>query len=308
LIITSAGLNNIQVHKAGLGKIRSGDIFSIKIIESQDGFLKASIKGKILTIKSTRYFEDGKTLRVKAEWSGKTLLLKTVTGKEMLKNFIAGAGIKPDEAAVTLFQAARSGSLVLKDENIRLLERFLKYRKDLSNEEARTAVEFIKKGIYPEGISDLFNGEGFQEDRRKEDSALLFNHLQDSRDLWFVIPYNFKKMSSEGGADGLTGSIRYQKNLDNGKIEKVILDIITFSNRYFFMIESFSLQKRKLHIFTEKEISSRQKKAILNELPEILSNLPAEIDDNIRENYTADTEFDGFSFNDEPAGGIEEFV
>jgi hypothetical protein len=302
LRIASLGVNKNLVIKSGLGKVQSGDILTVRIIENRNGRIKASIHGKIITVKSSMNLIDGQVLKVKAGWKGRTLILNLVDADSNLKSIINELNIQANSAALNLFRAAGTAGLVLKDDIIKLIKRFLRGRKKLSSEEAGAAVELFKKGLYPENLIQLFCGDG-EPDERDEQKKLLFNHLQDGEEQWFIIPFNFSS-----GSRAIKGSIRLQKRKINKKTEKVVIVVHNDDNKYYFVIDKYTSEKRRMHIFYSGELSADARLGIKTVLTEILGNMGLEIDDNIREKCFQNTDFDGFSLSREVNFGIEEVV
>ena len=301
--ITSFGVNKNLIVKSGLDKIQSGDIFSIKIIENSNGRIKTSILGKIISVKSSTNLIAGQTVKVKAFWNGGTLVLNPVDPDNSVKTILSDLNMQQNPAVLKFFRSAVSSGLVLKDDIIKMIKRFLRNRRKLGSEEAAAAVELFKKGIFPENIINLIcGGENMSPDER-EDKKFLFNHLQDENDLWFIIPFKFKLDDRH-----LDGSIRIKKRKINKKIEKAVIAVNTGSNKLYFVIDRFDSELRKLYILSEGGLSRLAKSRIKNELHEILGNMSVEIDDNISENCFQDENFDGFSIGGDVSYGIEEIV
>lgn len=300
--VASTDVNRNLIVKSGLGKVQSGDIFSVKIIKNSNGLIKALVRGKLIDVKSSRNLIPGQVLKVKADWKGNTLILKQIDSAVKIKTALEGMNVKPDQASIAMFRAAGKAGLVLKDDIIKIIKRFLRGRKKLSSEEAGAAAELLKKGLYPENMIQFITGGG-EPDERHEQKKLLFNHLQDRDDLWFIIPFNFMH-------DGrsLDGSIRIQKRKITKKTEKAVIAVSDGDNKYYFLIECFTSAKRKIHVLTEGSPDEALKRGIKILLPEILGNMSVEIDDNIREKCFQSEAFDGFALNGDRSFGIEEFV
>ena len=301
--ITSFGVNKNLIVKSGLDKIQSGDIFSIKIIENSNGRIKTSILGKIISVKSSTNLIAGQTVKVKAFWNGGTLVLNPVDPDNSVKTILSDLNMQQNPAVLKFFRSAVSSGLVLKDDIIKMIKRFLRNRRKLGSEEAAAAVELFKKGIFPENIINLIcGGENMSPDER-EDKKFLFNHLQDENDLWFIIPFRFKLDDN-----ALSGSIRIKRHRANKKILKAVIAVNVEGNKLYFVIDRFDSELRKLYILSEGGLSRLAKSRIKNELHEILGNMSVEIDDNISENCFQDENFDGFSIGGDVSYGIEEIV
>ena len=300
-----SGVSSNILNKAGLGKIQSGNILTVKIIENKNGLIKAAVKGRILFIKGDSGLKIGNVYRVRAQWSGKTLQLQMLENNENpFKSFgMQTEGPNPD----LIFAAARRAGLHLKDSNINLLKRLIRRRDTLTDEKARFASEAVKKGLSPEEmVAVIASGDGEQKSR--DEKTKLFNHLTDDNELWFIVPYNF----TPDGETGLSGSLRIKKDLISRKIMLVVLETLIDGQRLFFMIDWAAQKNRSVRLFTEGDLSPDKKIKITERLPEILSNLSLNFDDNIIESCFQNNSdgglFDGFSFSDLPSDGIEEIV
>ena len=65
------GISNNFLIKAGLKDVRSGDILSVKILENKNGLIKATVGGKIISLKGGKDLTPGILIRVRARWNGK---------------------------------------------------------------------------------------------------------------------------------------------------------------------------------------------------------------------------------------------
>ncbi|MBI9105486.1 MAG: hypothetical protein JEZ04_02010 [Spirochaetales bacterium] len=300
--IASLGVNKNLIVKSGLGKVQSGDILSIKIIENSKGRIKASIQGRIVLVKSSSNLIAGQTLRVKAVWKGEALILKQTGAANPFKTIVNELNLPQDAVVLNFFRTAARAGLVLKGDILKIIQRFLRNRKKLGAEEAGAAVELLKKGLYPEDMINFISGDG-QSDSEDEKKKLLFNHLQDSNDIWIIVPFKFKYDSRQ-----LEGSIRLKKRRPHNKTEKAVIAVQVEGNRLFFVIDRFDSETRKLYILSEGSLSRKEISRIKNGLTEILGNMRVEIDDNISENCFQDGSFDGFSLSGETNFCIEEIV
>ncbi len=306
--IALQGISNKVIQKAGLAEIRSGDILLIKIIENKKGLIKASLSGKLIQLKGSAELKPGQNLKVRAMWSGKgnILYLNKADAQAAFSKKITDLGIKPDLISTSLFEAARRAGLPLKDDNIRLIKRLLRLKSKLSREEARVAVECLKKGLSAEEITGIINNQ-FNHDRRKEEKTLLFNSLMCQNELWFIIPYSF---SSEELV--LEGSIRIKKNTKTRVIETVVLETSFKNGRLYFIIENYGKDNRRLKLAADRMLNNNEKHEIKRLLPEILGNLSLKFDDNIIDDCFKNSHenilFDGFSTYKRSANSIEAFV
>lgn len=302
---TFSVVSNNFLYKTGLDKIRSGDILSLKIIENKNGIIKAAIKGGLLTLKGSKLLTPDTILRVRAEWNGKTLLLSRIDKESSIKQLFNTYSIKDDFYSISLFEAVKRSGAHLRDENIRLFKRLLRNKKELNKEEARTAAEVVKKGLSADGMIDI-TGAYSKNNEENRDKTLLFNHLHENDELWFIVPYSFSAETK------LDGNIRIRKNIKSKDILSVVIDVRASDGRYFFLIENYSSKNRKLKVFAEGHITSGQKKQIKKLLPEILGNLSIKYDDNIKENCFGingeSTVFDGFSEVRPSLSGVEEVI
>ena len=301
------GINQTVLNKAGLDKLPSGRILSVKIIENNKGLIKASIAGRLIQLKGSVNLKPGNLYRVRTEWIGKTLNLRIIDKSgEILEMFKTGNSENPE--SLILFEAAKRAGMHLKDENIRLLKRLLRKKTGLTDEKARLVAEAVKKGISPEEMIGIIDGSSVDSRERRE-KTLLFNHLSSDNELWFIIPYN---MTVEGGEE-LCGSLRLRKSLDNGKINLVVIETrLDDTGRLFFLINWNSGKNTTVRMFSDCRLPNQMKKEVKERLPEILSNLSLKFDDNIIENCFQDESceglFDGFSFSGTIAGGVEEMA
>lgn|GEM_PF-5197203 len=299
------GVSNTILNKAGLDGLRSGDIITVKIIENNNGLIKASIMGRSILLKGPANLQIGQIYRVKTQWTGKTLLLNLIHNKNNASD-IFGAPGQTDLGFSMLYSAAKRAALHLKNENVELLKRLLRKKGPLNEEKARLAAEAVKKGLAPEELISIIEHRS-GEDRGSQEKTLLFNHLKDGNELWFIIPYSF-------GIDGtqLSGSLRIKKNTDSGKLTTAVIETEIDSSRLFFMISDFNSEKRRLKVFSEQPLDNSVKNKIKSGLPEILGNLSMKFDDNIIENcfrnQSLEMDFDGFSCEETSADGIEEVV
>lgn len=302
---TFSVVNNTFLSKAGSNKIRSGDIFSIKIIDNKNGLITTRIKGNLITFKGSASLKLNTILKVRAAWRGNTLVLDRIEENRGLKKWISTYGIKENPAAVSLFEAVNRSGGHLQDDTLRLLKRLLRKKKEITKEESRTAAELVKKGLSPEemlSITSVFDGH----EEKNKDKALLFNHIADGDELWFIVPYSFSTDELK-----LDGSIRIKKSIKSKEIQSAVIDVSVSGNRYFFLISNFSGKNRRLMVFTDGKIGANQKKQIKKLLPEILGNLFIKIDDNIIEDCFSDCspyDFDGFSAIKSTLSGVEEVV
>lgn len=299
-------VTNTILSKAGLDSVRSGEILSVKITENNKGLIKAVIKGKVIILKGSADLRVGKTIKVRAQWSGKTLLLNRVDDKNGIKNIISESGIKNNNLSMLLFEAARRSGLSLKDENLSLLKKLLKQKKELNREEARTAVESIKKGLSAEEMTAVA-GSANSEDRKEREKNLLFNHLKDGEELWFIIPYNFT-----ADERSLEGTMRIRKNVVMHEIITVVLEVKLEEGRLFFLIDDYNTKKQKIRFITDGKITAKTKKIIIKRLPQFLGNMRQKIDDNVIKGclneQTESLVFDGYSLTESTLKGIEEVV
>ena len=208
-------INNRTAFKAGLNRIQSGDILSVKIIKNSNGLIKASVNGKIFNLRGGADLKSGQILKVRAAWSAETLMLERIDSESSIKSLLTQTGLKTDAAALLLFETAKRAGLPLKGSYLNELKRFLRKNRKFNSEEARTAVESIKKGLSAENIIHAITSRDFS-DREDREKTILFNSLKKDDELWFVVPYNFKLQHDE---TGVCGSLRIKKNLSTGKIE-----------------------------------------------------------------------------------------
>ena len=219
---------------------------------------------------------------------------------------IAESGVKFDSTSAVLFEAARRAGLSLTEDNLKILKRLLRNKTKLKSEEARIAVEAIKKGINPEEIIGLTEGDN-KSDQKKQKKNILFNQLKDGNELWFIVPYSFNIENKV-----LEGSIRIKKNTDTSKINTVVIESCYKQGKLFFLIDNYSSSRRTIKILYGENLPEKVKTEIKSTLPEILGNLSMKIDDNIIENCFKKAEkesvFDGFSLSVGNAAGIEALV
>ncbi len=302
------GISNTILNTAGLDRIRTGDILTVKILENKNGLIKAVIKGKTISLKGGKDLTPGSVIRVKTEWSGKTLFLNRLETGKSLEKMLLTAGIRPENASYALFEAARRSGLHLKEENVEILKKLLKSRGSLDRKNARIAAECIKKGIEPENIIGVF-GNYHDQDQRSGQKNLLFNHLKDGNELWFIVPYSFKAEGAE-----LTGSLRIKKNTDTGKILSFVLETEYKDKPLYFLIGNYQAADRTVRILFEGDLTTKEKSTIIRSLSEITCNLNLKFDDNIIENcMDSDNDsiwiFDGFSYSEHNAfSGVDEVV
>ena len=168
------GVNNSLILKTGLKGVQSGEVFSVKIISNNNGLIRLALKGRLLNVKGDGSLEPGKTVRVRAEWAGKTLVLRQLDSKSRFTNIIRGHGLKPDAGTVAMFRAAADAGLPLTRDNVRLMKRFLRSADEPDREEARTAAELIKKGLDPSRIIQVLESYDREDDQKQHESAILF--------------------------------------------------------------------------------------------------------------------------------------
>ena len=193
-----------------------------------------------------------------------------------------------------------------------MLKRFLRSKERPTVEDGRAAAECIKKGLEPEALEAVFARYG--EPRRDNDDPpeLLFNHMKNEDELWFIMPYNF-----DGGDGNMQGSLRFCRNLRSGEITTEVIEAGIRNRRVFFLIENPQSDSRRIRVFTEGAADRSLKKQIKIALPEILGNTDCKFDDNIIENCfkveqqdgnRSRKKFDGFSYETEVSAGVEEIV
>ena len=297
-----SGVNRNLIIKSGLGRVQSGDILFVKVLEAKDGLSKASIAGKIITVKSSLALEAGKSFRVRALWQNDKLFLLPLKADAeaagLFEGLYGSGGEKISDAFIR--KAAFSG-LVIKNDVVRYLRRFLRRRKDSNPEKEGLIIELLKKGLYSESMVETLSGE--KEERDDGSSELLFNHLQDKNELWFIVPFDFK-----AGGTSIPGSIRMKKNRSTGKTEKAVIEVRRPSGKMFFSIDDFSGGSKTLRLASEEDLGPAEKQKIKTGLIEFLDNMSLKIDDNIIENCFTGGGFDGFNFGGRSSSGVEEVV
>ncbi|MDC7225831.1 MAG: hypothetical protein PQJ61_03590 [Spirochaetales bacterium] len=303
-----------------MGNIRSGDILTVKIIENNNGLIKASLLGKTMLLKGPDNLQVDSVHRVKALWNTEILQLNLLDSKSRVSElFDMSASLKgaSDHFASMLFAAAKRAGLHLKDENVNILKRLIRKKTNLDVEKSRIASEAVKKGLSPDELLMIFEGtDSESENRQNKEKTLLFNHLKSNDELWFVVPYNFSGGFSETESSdqdlSLNGSIRIRKEMKTGKISLAVIETRIENKRIYFMIKDFNNKHAAMKIFSDGILDKSTKKAIREELPKILGNLPIKFDDNIIEDCFEDradgSGFDGFSYSDFSAEGVEEIV
>ena len=299
------GVNNSIIIKAGLDRIRSGDIISLKILENKNGLIKASVKGKIISFKALEGMMPGDLVKVKAQWSGKVLYLQRIENKQ-LQNFIRENGLSSDPATITILETARRAGLPLKTDNLRLLKKFIRKSGKGNRESIRLAVEAVKKGLSPVNLLNILQFSGDSDNENEQNKAVLFNQLNSGNELWFVFPYKFKIESSI-----LEGSIRIRKNLLIKKIDSVVIETSMDIGKIYFLIKNYGTENSEMQILTEKKLRPFMRRKIKTGMNEIQCNLSLKIDDNIIEECFGDENglnFDGFTLDYTDRKGFEAVV
>lgn len=299
------GVSNNVLLKAGLDRIQSGDILTLKIIENSKGLTKVLLKGKTIYINSMKDLIPGKTIKVRAQWSGKTLYLHRL---ELLKidNPFTEAGLKNNPASMLLLEAARRAGLSIRENNIKILKKLLRTDRKLNKETARFAAEAVKKGLSPDNLIALITANYDFSDGKDEEKTKLFNQLSSDNELWFIVPYKLRIEEYE-----LKGSLRIKKNLLTKQIETVVIESIIEEEKIYFLIRNYNKVNTELKILTEGKLKPKIRKKIKENLNEIQGNLSLKIDDNIIEECFVTEKglnFDGFSLIYNNYSGFEAIV
>lgn len=307
MIKAVTGTGNNFLNKAGLKSIQSGEILSVKILENKGSLAKVSLKGMIVMLRTEDVLAPGATIKVRAQWSGKTLYLNKPENNSA-DIFFKAAGIENNLSAHLLIDTAARAGLSIKENTIKLIKKLLRRRgcKDLDKETARLAVEAIKKGLSPENILGAAGLSGRDDDTADHEKTILFNQLKSGDELWYIVPYKFSVENTE-----IKGSLRIKKNLTTDKIDTTVIEAGLRENRLFFLIKNYGKKNMELKIFSEKKLNSTIKRKIKKNLAEIQGNLKLKIDDNITEEcFSTDKDyfFDGFSMFSSESSGFETIV